>query len=321
MRNSVPVPWIDRIREAWKLHDLTPWRLLRRVGRAAVDDEILRRAPELAFYLVLAIFPFLFFISASLGYLLEGSRLLEAAIYDSLRRFGPGSDVAEMVGGILDEIRGGKSGQALALGLIGALWVASMGMQALIQGLNAAFEVRETRPWWKQRLLAILLTAILTILVSAGTAGLLFGEVASQVFAGPLSRHPSLGVTTAVLRWLLGLLAALLALDLLYNFGPPIAERRRRWLTPGATAALALWLSASWGFRWYLASFPAWGRLYGSLGTVMVLLLWCFLTAGALLLGAEVNSELSKAARASSARHDAPDLGDDEADREAETQR
>lgn len=274
---------------------MTPWQLARRVGRAAARDEILRRAPELAFYLMLAVFPFLFFLSAGLGYLLAGSRVLEGAIYDSLRRFGPGSDVAELVRGILDEIRAGWSGETLALGLVGALWAASMAIQVLIQGLGAAFEVREPRRWWRQRLVAVLLTAISLVLASGGTALLLFSRLATEIFADLLSRHPLLGAAVLAAQWAIALVAALLAFDLLYNFAVPVPEQRRRWLSPGAVTALALWLGASWGVRWYLANFPAWGRLYGSLGAVMALLLWCFLTAAALLLGAEVNSQLARA--------------------------
>lgn len=280
----------------WSLRGTTLWRLFRRVGRAAFGDEIARRAPELAFYLMLTAFPFLFFLTAGLGYLLQGSRLLEGAIYDSLRRFGPGSDVAGLVRGILDEVRGGGSGETMVLGLIGALWAASMGMQALIQGLNAVFEVWETRPWWRQRLIAVLLTVVFVVLSSAATALLLFGRLATEIFSATLSRHPLLETVVLSGQWLVGLAVALLTLDLLYNFAPRLPDRRRHWVTPGAVTALVLGLGASWGFRWYLASFPAWGRLYGSLGTVMVLLLWCFLTATALLLGAEVNAELGRAA-------------------------
>lgn len=312
--------WTSRAKELWGLHGRRPWALIRRVGSAAAEDGILHRAPELAFYLVLAAFPFLFFLSGCLGYLLEGSRLLEGALYDSLRRFGPGSEVAELVRGILDDVRSGNSGRTVAVGLVSALWVASMGMQALIQGLSAVFNVRETRPWWRQRLVAISLTAIFTILVSAGTAAVLFGEVATEIFAGPLDRHPPLVTAVTAGRWFAGTAVALLALDLLYNFAPAVTDDRRHWLTPGAATALSLWLSASWGFRWYVSSFPAWGRFYGSLGTVVVLLIWCFITAAALLLGAEVNSELAEAAR-TSAGDDPPHLRHHEADSEAQDQR
>lgn len=310
---------LGRWKQTWSLHGHSPSAFARRVGSAAGDDELLRRAPELAFYLVLAIFPFLFFLSAGLGYLLEGSRLLEGTIYDSLRRFGPGSEVADLLRGILDEVRDTKSGQTLAVGLVSSLWVASMGMQALIQGLSAAFDVRESRPWWRQRLVAIALTAVFTILVTAGTAAVIFGEVAAEIFARPLARHPVVAAVGTTGRWIAGIVVAVLALDLLYNFAPAVAERRRRWLTPGAVTALALWLAASWGFRWYVSSFPAWGRFYGSLGTVVVLLMWCFFTAAALLLGAEVNSELAGMAR-ESAGQEPPDLSDDETDRKAESQ-
>src|ERR671926_64422 len=149
-------------------------------------------------------------------------------------------------------------GGKLSFGILATLWAASNGMGAISDSLNAAYDLKETRPWWKVRLTAIGLTLALTLLI----------------------------VTPLVLVFVL------LAFALIYYFAPDARDQDWKWITPGAVVGVALWLLISFAFKVYLDFFNSYSATYGSLGAVIILMLWFYFTGVAILVGGEINSEI-----------------------------
>src|SRR5437899_5636919 len=162
---EAPSQGIDAIRERtspWKLGGLTPWRLLKRVYVEFDEDEVLTRAAALAYYFVFALFPMIFFLMAVLGFFAQ-SHDLQSGLLNYSGRFMPG-DASSLVQKTLREIASHSSGLKLALGLALALWSGSGGVMSIMDALNGCYHVRDSRPWWKRRLISIALTIAISAL-------------------------------------------------------------------------------------------------------------------------------------------------------------
>jgi membrane protein len=180
--------------------------------------------------------------------------------------------VLDVVRRQVERVRQGPPGGLLTAAIAGAVWSSSSAMSAIIYTLNRAFDLEETRPWWQTRLLAIALTLMLAVFT--------LGRLVAGWFG--------------VLQWPLTVGLVVLAVDLVYHLAPD-AETRWTWLTPGSALATALWMAGSFGFKLYVSKFADFGAVYGSIGGVTVLLLWCYLSGLAILVGAELNSEIDHA--------------------------
>jgi len=288
---------IFRRPRAWKLGGMGWWELARRVMKQLGKDEVLNRAAQLAYFFLFSIFPLLLFFTALFGYLVEGSEELRQELFGYLREVLPNQAVRDLVLGTLSEIRAERGGGKLSLGLLLSLLLASNGMAALISALNAAFDHTETRPFWQQRLLALGLTVAFAALMIVSSAIVFYGSEIGGYLADRFGLGSLFEALWNVGIWTFLLVALLLTFDLIYNFAPNLKRRERRWLTPGAVVGVGLWLAGSLVFRIYLDHFNLYGRTYGSLGAVIVLMTWFLITGLALLLGGEVNSEISKAVR------------------------
>ena len=168
-------------------------------------------------------------------------------------------------------------------------------MVALLEGVHVAYHVREARPWWKTFPIAVGLTVITLTLITVALLLVLFGDRLSAIAA--LGSAPLRVAASAwrLLKWPLLAGFPLLAFDLLYLYGSRLARRRWHWLTPGAVAAVALWLGTSFGFKLYLDVLDTFALTYGSIGAVIILLLWFYLSGMAILVGAEVNAVIEDA--------------------------
>jgi len=166
----------------------------------------------------------------------------------------------------------------------------------MISVLNGAYRVRESRSWLRAHAIALGLTiAISLLLVSALVMVLLGGQVAE--FAGAKLHLGSFAVMAwKVLQWPAALFLLVFAFSLIYYFGPDVKEQHWYWITPGSVFGVALWLAASFGLRAYIHFFNTYSKTYGSLGAVIILLLWFYVTGLAFLIGAEINSEIEQAA-------------------------
>jgi membrane protein len=269
-----------------------PWtELLRRTIVDSLDDGVPGLAAQLAFYFFLALFPALLFAVSLLAYL-----PVEPAFGELLSRLDellPPRAVT-LVRHEIETLLGGKRESLLTLGVAGALWSSSSAMLSVITTLNQAYDIPDSRPWWKTRLIAIALTTALTVFVLVAFALVVAGEQLGGMVASWAGLGDAFEAAWAILQWPLALLLVVVAIDLVYHFAPN-AETPFVWLTPGSLLATGLWLAASIGFRYYLRYVSDMAVVYGAIGSVIVMLLWLYLAALAILIGAELNAELHKA--------------------------
>jgi len=265
----------------------------KRIFRRINDDEIFGRAAQLSYYFLLALFPLLLVLINLLGYLAQEGTEFRAKLIAYLGAVMPSSAVT-LVHTTLDEISNSSGSGKLSLGLLAALWAASNGMGAISQTLNIVYEVRETRPWWKVRLISVTLTVSLSVLIISALAIVLYGGSIGDALAGKYGLSQFFTVVWNILQWPIALGFVLATFNLIYNFAPNVRRDQRRWFSAGAVIGVALWLLVSFGFRIYLHYFDSYSVTYGSLGALIVLMLWFYLTGVAILIGGEVNSELQK---------------------------
>jgi membrane protein len=277
----------------WKLGGLTPLQLSKRVYHEIDDDEVFTRSAALAYYFVSALFPMIFFLMAVLG-LFAQSHDLQSSLLNYVARFMPG-DAYGLVQKTLKEIANHSSGFKLAFGLVLALWSGSGGIVSLMDALNHCYHLKEGRPWWKQRTIAVALTAAISALIIVALTIVLYGgDIANFVGA-----HVGLSTVTVIawriVQWPIALFFVVVSFALVYYWGPD-AEQDWQWITPGSLVGVLTWIGASLLFRVYLHFFNSYSKTYGSLGAVIVLLLWLYISGLAMLLGGEINSEIEHAA-------------------------
>lgn len=263
---------------------------IKRIVKRVNDDEVFGRAAQLSYYFLLALFPLLLVLINLLGYLAQEGTSFRNQMLSYLAAVMPPSAVS-LVGTTLDEISASSGSGKLSLGALAALWAASNGMGAISQTLNTAYNVRETRSWWKVRLISVLLTIALAVIIIGALAIVLYGGSIGDSVA---YRYGFSSVFTSVwriLQWPIALGFVLATFNLIYNFAPNLASFQRRWFTPGAFVGVGLWLIISFAFRLYLHFFDSYSVTYGSLGALIVMMLWFYLTGVAILIGGEVNCE------------------------------
>ena len=278
----------------WQLGGLTWKELAKRVYSEIGEDDVWGRSAQLSYYFLLALFPLLLFLTSVIGLVIGSGTGIRHALFDYLGRVLPGSASA-LVSNTMREVSVASGGGKLAFGLLAALWAASNGMTAMSETLNVAYEVEESRPWWKVRLNAILMTLFISVLVISALVIILFGGRIIEAVAARLMLGDVFTVVWKILQWPLALAFVLLAFALIYYMAPDVKDKRWHWVTPGAVVGVALWLLVSLAFRLYLSYFDSYSATYGSLGAVIVLMLWFYLTGAAILIGGETNSEIALA--------------------------
>ena len=281
----------------WRLGGLTWKELGKRVIAEIQSDDVFGRAAQLAYYFLLALFPLLLFLTSVIGLLLGPGTGLRHALFDYLGRVMPGS-AFNLVDSTMSEVSASSGGGKITFGLLAALWAASNGMGAITEALNAAYNVKESRPWWKQRLTAISLTFVLSILIISALALVLYGGRLANQIAVTYGFDNLFTITWKLLQWPIVLGFMLLAFALIYYLAPDLNKQKWLWITPGSVIGVGLWLLVSFGFKLYLHFFDSYSKTYGALGAVIILMLWFYLTGAAILIGGEVNSEIENAAAA-----------------------
>jgi membrane protein len=279
----------------WKLGGLTPLKLGKRVGAEIGEDEISGRAAQLSYYFLLALFPLLLFLISLLGYFAGPGSELRQSMMENLGRVMPAS-ASDLVQKTLDEVVNSRGGGKLLFGMLAALWAASNGMGAITETLNIAYDVKETRAWWKRRLVAVGLTVAASLLVICSLVLVLYGGQLAEFLGGYVGLGETFVMVWKIVQWpaVLGLM--FLTFSLIYYFAPNLEKPEWHWITPGAALGLVLWLLGSLAFRIYLSFFNSYSATYGSLGAVIILMLWFYISGFAVLVGGEVNSEIGKAA-------------------------
>jgi membrane protein len=270
------------------------WKeIVKRTVKEFQEDNLTDWAAALTYYGVMSLFPMLLVLVALLG--LVGQESTITTMTDSLRAAGL-KDVAKNVQGPLDEIvrNKGGAGALVGLGLLAALWSASGYVGAFTRAMNAIYEVKEGRPFWKLRPLQVLITLAAVLLISL--------VLIAVVLSGPIAKAvgSAIGVgDTAVTVWgiakwpvlvlvLMGMVAGL------YYVAPNVRQPRLRWVSPGGVVAVLVWILASAGFGFYVSNFSSYGKTYGALGSVITFLVWMWISNLALLFGGELDSELER---------------------------
>jgi membrane protein len=269
---------------------LTWTQLVKQTAGEINKDDVLGLAAQLAYYFLLALVPAIACVLAFTSFLPPDS--LQNLIA-SLSGFVP-PDVVQILRDQLLSLNQGDHSGIFTFGLLVALWSSSAAMVGIISALNTAYDIEEARPWWKVRLTAILLTLGVAVFVVMAFALVMIGPSFIDRIASMVGLGPAFTFTWNLLRWPVALAMVALCIGLVYYFAPD-AEQDWEWITPGAVLATVLWLIASLGFKFYVANFADYNESYGSLGGVIILMLWFYISALAVLIGAEMNAEIEHA--------------------------
>ena len=281
----------EAIASVWELGGLT-WRELgRRVWHEVYLSDLFTRAAALSYYFLLALFPALLFLTSLLGYFAGEDSELRSSLFMYLSTVLPG-DASKLVAETVNDVTQSSGGGKLSFGILATLWAASNGMGAISESLNAAYDLKETRSWWKVRLIAVGLTLALSFLIISSLVLVLYGHDLADTVAGKFGLSAAFALTWKVVQWPIVLGFVLLAFALIYYFAPDSHDQDWKWITPGAVIGVALWLLVSFAFKTYLEFFNSYSATYGSLGAVIILMLWFYFTGIAILVGGEMNSEI-----------------------------
>jgi membrane protein len=273
---------------------LLRWRALKRTFYEVQKDDVLGLAAQLAFYLTLALFPFLLGLVSLMGTF--SSEELATNLLAYFRRVLP-PPVYDVLSTYTENVLSGRNPapELLSFGILGTLWATSNAFFALIKALNQAYDVRETRPLWKTRGLAILMSLGLSGLVLIGVVLLVVGPHLGTTVAEVFGLGDEFEFVWDLVRWPTALLFLVITVALMYYFAPDV-EQPFRWITPGGLIAVILWVLASVGFSFYLGNLAegTYDRIYGSIGVFIILLLYLYISSLTILLGAELNAVLTR---------------------------
>jgi membrane protein len=287
----------SQLHSLWDFEGASASLVWKRTFEAMLSDNLLSRAAEMGYYFLFALFPTLVCASSILGLAARQS----SDIYDSLLHYLalmlPGGAYT-MVINTFNQAAAASTGGKITLGLVAALWSASVGFASIQDGMNTVYKVKESRPYWKARGAAILVTLLLSVMVTVNLAVLLGGDILARMVYLRIWHHPlAFGAALSIhlVQWTIAISLLLLQFSTVYYYAPDLKNKRWHWLTPGAAIGICGWVVSSLGFRAYLHFFKSFTITYGSLGAVIVLLTWFYMTGLMLLLGAEINSEIQAA--------------------------
>jgi membrane protein len=276
-----------------KLARLSWKELLGSIWRGEAKNDVVNRSAELAFWFLLGFFPMLLSVTSIVS-MIGSAPLSQGMVMKYLGEVLP-SKASALVRQVLAQTTGG--GRAW-FSLLFGLWSSSSATTGLIDALNAIHELKESRPWWKSRLIALTLAIAMGVLLTAALIIVTYGPAFLRYIApGSASFY-----VWKIAQWPAAALLLVLALLGLYRFAPNSPEQKWKWLLPGSIVAAVIWIVVSVLFKLYVRHFSHFGLLYGSLGTLIILLLWFYLSGAAILIGGEINAILEDAA----AKHKVP---------------
>jgi len=250
----------------------------------------MQMAAALSYYFVLSLFPALIFLSAVVAYLPVPNLFGEAL--SLMGRFIP-PDSMGLVRSVLADVITPNRGAFLSFGILGTLWAASGGFSATIEALNVAYDVQDDRPFWKTRPLAIALAFIIGGLMLLALAVMIVGPRFGLWLAGRIHLSSVFVVLWPYIHWSVAVGFTVLAIEALYFLAPNVKQRFLATL-PGAVVAVGCWIALSYLLGLYFRHFANFNKTYGTLGAAVALMVWLYWTGFAMLVGAELNSELAK---------------------------
>lgn len=281
----------------WHLDGVPARVLAARTWRSIIADRLFGHAAELGFYFLFALFPTLFCAGSMLGLAAQSAHQIYSRLLDYLALVIPTSALGTVLNTFNQTAAAASSGK-ITFGSIAAIWSASVGISAIQDTLNDVYKIKNSRSYIVARIYAIALTLALTVVVSLALASIFGGDALGKLAHIYFSDHilaTALDIGARVAGRLIALALLVLVFAMIYYWAPDWRRRRWRWFTPGAMIGIAGWLLASLGLRLYLHFFNSYSLTYGSLGAVIILLTWFYITGLMLLVGAEINSEIEAA--------------------------
>ncbi|MDW7613993.1 YihY/virulence factor BrkB family protein [Peribacillus simplex] len=252
------------------------------------EDRVTGLAAEQAYYYLLALFPLLILLLSILPFL---NIDIQTAL-DTIKTFMP-TETMEVIEKNIINILSERNGGLLTFGFLGTIWSASNGMNAFIHSMNIAYDVEETRNFLKARFISIMLTLGLVVAFIVMLGLPVFGKVIIDILQQVIPIPEEMQILFSLLRWIIAVAVISLVLTFLYRFAPnksfPIKH-----VIPGAVTATVLWLGISLGFSFYVSNFANYSSTYGSLGGVIILMLWLYLSGLIFVIGGEINAILHR---------------------------
>ncbi|MBA1194388.1 YihY/virulence factor BrkB family protein [Pseudomonas entomophila] len=260
-------------------------KVLIRTVNEFLDDEMSTYASALAYQMLFSLFPFLLFLIALIGFLhlpdfFSWLRLQAELVL-------PGQAL-EQVNPVIDQLQQSQGG-LLSVGIVIALWTASAGVRLMMSAMNAAYDVPEGRPVWKRIPLSVLYTIGFAGMLLSVAALMVLGPQVMEWIASQVGLGDFIVTVWTVLRWPVIIILMMIAVALMYYLMPDV-KQQFRFITPGSVLAVVVWIGASLGFGFYVKNFADYNAMYGSIGTIIVLLLYFYISSAVLLLGAEMNA-------------------------------
>lgn len=291
---TAPSPDDDRLPDSPTQLDKQSWKYVgRKSFREFLDDECTDLAAALTYYAVLAVFPAMLAMLSLLGLVTDASKAVDTVVdvLDPLIS----TDTMNVIQPALQGLASSDTaGLTAVIGVLGALWSASAYVGAFGRAMNRIYEIREGRPIWKLRPLLLAVTLLAVLLVATALLILVVSGPVAESIGSVIGLGDAALTVWSIAKWPVLALVMVLVVALLYYATPNIKQPKFRWVSVGALIALLVWVIASVGFAVYVANFASYNKTYGSLGGVIVTLLWLWLTNLALLFGAEVDSELER---------------------------
>ncbi len=272
----VPLSWTD---------------LLKRSFSEAMADDILDLAAQQAYYFFFALFPALLFVIAIASFFPLQSLIDD--VVAMLAQFAPQA-VVEVLTSAMASLSKQNSGGVLTFGFLITIWSSSGAMVSIITTLNTAYDVTESRPWWKTRLIAIGLTMALAAFIVASMFLVIAGPTVAENLASRMHLGEAFKWTWWLLQWPVVFMLVATAIAIIYYYAPDV-EQDWVWITPGSVLATLVWLAVSVALKLYYQLVPNANAAYGAIGGIMVLMLWFYCSGLALLVGAELNAEIEHA--------------------------
>jgi membrane protein len=281
----------------WNLDSISFRTIAKRTWRAVLADRVFGHAAELGFYFLFALFPTLFCAGTILGMAARSAHQISDKLLEYLALVIPTTALGTVLTTFNETTAAASSGK-VTFGSIAAIWSASVGISAIQDTLNEVYKIEDSRRYVVARIYAIALTTFLTVLVTLGLGSMLGGDffaaLADRRLAYPIAATTA-AIGIRIVAWTIASCVLALSFETLYYWAPDWKERHWRWLTPGTAVGVVGWLLASLGFRVYIHYFNTYTVTYGSLGAVIILLMWFYISGLMLLVGAEIDTVIDAA--------------------------
>ncbi|WP_298470986.1 YihY/virulence factor BrkB family protein [uncultured Psychrobacillus sp.] len=270
-------------------HDLTTWSgYFKHLITHIQKTDITGLAAQLAYFFLLSLFPLLIFLVTLLPYL----NLDEAQIFRFLENYAPG-EVYTLIEGTISDVLVSRNGGLLSIGILGTIWSASNGMNAIVKSLNRSYDIEETRPFFIVRALSVVFTLLMILLFAVALVLPVFGEQIGTILFSYFGFQDDFINLWNNIRWTLSPIIMFIVLAALYWIVPNI-KLGLKSVFPGAAFATLGWIVVSLGFSYYVSNFGNYSATYGSIGGIIILMLWLYISGIILLVGGQINSVMQE---------------------------